>query len=183
MQNETLQTLLSSGLPDDEAWPVLNTIIVVVPLFMVLRCAHSIYFRFFTGGTKGKNALPIDEASESGMNVRVFLEIDVGDSTPPGRVELLLFMEHYPKTAESSALCALARRAKADWGRCCTTKVPTFTALFLALSAKVGTALAVSPSMASASKTSGPMATLNTHSRAFFPWLTQGATHRTRNSS
>jgi len=61
---------------------------------------------FFTSGAKGKKPLPIDEASGSGMNVRVFLEIDVGDSKPPGRVELLLFMEHYPKTAENfRALC------------------------------------------------------------------------------
>jgi len=117
MQNENLQTLLSSGLPDDEAWPVLNTIIVVVPLFMVLRCAHSIYFRFFTGGTKGKNALPIDEASESGMNVRVFLEIDVGDSTPPGRVELLLFMEHYPKTAENFRAVCTGEKGKGRLGK------------------------------------------------------------------
>lgn len=104
MQNASLDT---SVLPTDASWPLLDTIFFVVPfLAILLRCGYQAYLQFLVDGTKGKTSLPFDEAIGSGMNVKVFLEIDVGDSKPPGRVELLLFAEHYPKTSENfRALC------------------------------------------------------------------------------
>jgi len=117
MQNATLETLASPRIPSSEEWPVLDIIFLVVPILAALRFGYCIYFRFFTGGTKGKQNLRIDEASGSGMNVRVFLDIDVGDSKPPGRVELLLFMEHYPKTAENYRALCTGEKGRGKFGK------------------------------------------------------------------
>lgn len=73
-------------------------------LFVGLYVLYMAYSAFRGRAPSGK-VLNLKEAAASPSNVKVYFDVKIGDAEP-GRVEMLLFTEHYPNTAENfRALC------------------------------------------------------------------------------
>lgn len=88
-----------------ESWPMLDWVCTALPAAAMLYFCYVQYYRFCTGGVEGKKQLLLVEAAGSEDNVRVFMDIQIGDGEP-GHVEMLVFAQYYPKTAENfRALC------------------------------------------------------------------------------
>merc|ERR1712224_535546 len=75
-------------------------LILIFGAFMI----YKLYETFAAGGSGAKELL-LGEAAEAEENTTVYMDIKIGDEEP-GRVELVLFSKHYPKTADNfRALC------------------------------------------------------------------------------
>merc|ERR1712087_80900 len=64
----------------------------------------------------GGKELKLAEAASAEENVKVFMDIKVGDAEP-GRVEMILFSKHYPKTADNFRALCTGEKGKGKSGK------------------------------------------------------------------
>lgn len=94
--------LLSTDKPF-QSWVYLMVQLVLLMMFMFF--AYNLYMLHCYRDVKGKKHLHLEEVSWATDNIEVFMEIQIGDQKV-GRIELQLFVEHYPQTSENfRALC------------------------------------------------------------------------------
>mmetsp|Transcript_32887 Transcript_32887/g.77929 ORF Transcript_32887/g.77929 Transcript_32887/m.77929 type:complete len:378 (-) Transcript_32887:144-1277(-) len=69
-------------------------------LFSAAMLALFLYKNFATGGGAKGPKVSLEEAMKSPANPTVFFDMKIGDEDA-GRIEMVLFKEHFPKTAEN----------------------------------------------------------------------------------
>mmetsp|Transcript_67340 Transcript_67340/g.174627 ORF Transcript_67340/g.174627 Transcript_67340/m.174627 type:complete len:386 (-) Transcript_67340:117-1274(-) len=78
---------------------------IIVALFMGFYMLYQNFGVGKGGGVGGKTKVELEEVTKCEENTRVFFDVQIGDAEP-GRIEMVLFAKHCPRTAENfRALC------------------------------------------------------------------------------
>jgi peptidylprolyl isomerase len=94
-------------------WAKENPMMICIGIYAL----YSIYSTFIASGApSGVKELALADAAAAEENVKVFLDIKIGDADP-GRVEMLLFSKHYPKTAENFRALCTGEKGKGQSGK------------------------------------------------------------------